>query len=90
MGSAISKDVPPYVIINGNPAHPHGLNQEGLKRKGFSKQSLKHLRDAYKLVYRSGLTVEEVLPKLEQLATSCEEVVLFMDFIKSSTRGIIR
>lgn len=90
MGSAVSKDVPPYVIINGNPAHPHGLNLEGLKRRGFSKESLKALRDAYKLIYRSGHTLEEALPKLEDLAAACQEVRLFIDFIKASTRGILR
>lgn len=90
MGSAISKDVPPYVIVNGNPAHPHGLNLEGLKRRGFSKQALKALRDAYKLLYRQGLTLEEALPGLQQLASSCEEVKQFIEFIKASTRGIIR
>ncbi len=90
MGSAVSKDVPPYVIVNGNPAHPHGLNLEGLKRRGFSKEALKSLRDAYKLVYRSGLIMEEALPKLEQMATSVEQVADFLGFIKASTRGIIR
>lgn len=90
MGSAVSKDVPPYVIVNGNPAHPHGLNLEGLKRRGFSKESLKTLRDAYKLVYRQGLTLEEALPKLESLSAACDEVMPFIEFIKSSARGIIR
>jgi len=90
MASAVSKDVPPYVIVNGNPAHPHGLNLEGLKRRGFSKDALKGLRDAYKLVYRQGLTVDEAMPKLLQLAKSCAEITPFIDFIKSSTRGIIR
>ncbi len=90
MGSAVSKDVPPYVIVNGNPSHPHGLNLEGLKRRGFSKETLKQLRDAYKLVYRSGLTLEEALPKLGSLASACAEVAYFTDFIKSATRGIIR
>lgn len=90
MGSAVSKDVPPFVIVNGNPAHPHGLNLEGLKRRGFSRETLKSLRDAYRLVYRSGLTLEEALPRLEPLAASCQEVTDFADFIKSSTRGILR
>lgn len=90
MGSAVSKDVPPYVIVNGNPSHPHGLNLEGLKRRGFSKESLKSLRDAYKLVYRQGLTLDEAIPKLEGLAKSYQEVAHFIEFIKASTRGIIR
>lgn len=90
MGSAVSKDVPPYVIVNGNPAHPHGLNIEGLKRKGFSKEALKGLREAYKLVYRKGLTIEEAMPKLELVTKSVGEVLPFMEFIKSAKRGIIR
>lgn len=90
MGSAVSKDVPPYVIVNGNPAHPHGLNLEGLKRRGFSKEALKAIRDAYKLVYRKGLTIEEAMPKLEELAKASKEVQPFMEFIKSATRGILR
>ena len=90
MGSAVSKDVPPYVIVNGNPAHPHGLNLEGLKRRGFTKEALKNLRLAYKQVYRQGLTIEEALPELEELAKVSAEVVPFIEFIKASTRGILR
>jgi len=90
MGSAVSKDVPPYVIVNGNPAHPHGLNIEGLKRNDFSKEVIKTIRDAYKLVYRSGYTIEEVSPKLEALASGCAELVHFNSFIKASKRGIVR
>lgn len=90
MGSAISKDVPPYIMVNGNPAHPHGLNTEGLKRKGFSKDALKILRDAYKTIYRSGMTVEEALLKLEIMSNSQPEVKPLAEFLKSSTRGILR
>ena len=90
MGSVVSKDIPPYVIVNGNPAHPHGLNLEGLKRRGFSKEALKALRDAYKLVYRKGLTIEEAVPQLEELSKKIAEVQPFLDFVKSATRGILR
>ena len=90
MGSAVSKDVAPYLIVNGNPAQARGLNLEGLKRRGFSKQTLKSLREAYKLVYDSGLIIKEALPKLEPLAASSEEVSHFVEFIKASSRGILR
>ena len=90
MGSAVSKDVPPYVMINGNPAHPHGLNIEGLKRHDFSKEVIKSIRDAYKLVYRSGYTLEEASPKLDALAHGCAELLHFNEFIRASKRGIVR
>lgn len=90
MGSAISKDVPPYVMVNGNPAHPHGLNSEGLKRHGFSAEALKILRDAYKTIYRSGMTVEEALAKLEVMSVSQPEVLPLTNFLKQSKRGILR
>ena len=90
MGSAISKDVPPYIIVNGNPAHPHGLNTEGLKRHGFSKEALRILRDAYKTIYRSGMTVEEALVKLEVMSVSQPEVKPLTDFLKRAQRGILR
>ncbi len=90
MGSAISKDVPPYIMVNGNPAHPHGLNSEGLKRHGFSAEALKILRDAYKTIYRSGMTVEEALVKLEVMSVSQPEVLPLTRFLKQSQRGILR
>ena len=90
MGSAISKDVPPYVIVNGSPAEAHGLNLEGLKRRGFSKETLKALRDAYKIIYRQGLTVEEAKPKLAELAQTTPDVQALLDFLEGSQRGIVR
>lgn len=90
MGSAISKDVPPYVIVNGSPAEAHGLNLEGLKRRGFSKDTLKVLRDAYKIIYRQGLTVEEAKPKLAELAQTTPDVQALLDFLEGSQRGIVR
>lgn len=90
MGSAISKDIPPYIIVNGNPAHPHGLNSEGLKRYQFSKESIQALREAYRVVYRSGHTVQEATQHLTGLAQQHPEVDRLMKFITSSRRGILR
>jgi UDP-N-acetylglucosamine acyltransferase len=90
MGSAISKDVPPYIIVSGNPTHPHGLNNEGLKRHKFSKESMKALREAYRIIYRSGLTVEEAKSPLDTLAGESAEVRNLLAFIEASQRGIIR
>ncbi len=90
MGSAISKDVPPFLMVNGNPAAPHGLNNEGIKRRNFTKETQQALRDAYKLIYRAGLTLEEAKIQLKQLAYAHPEVKLMLDFIEEAKRGIIR
>ena len=90
MGSAISKDVPPYMMVNGSPAQAHGLNSEGIKRKGFSKEAMKALRDAYKIIYRSKLTIEEAKQQLKPLADAHPEVKSMLDFLNESQRGILR
>ena len=90
MGSAIGKDVPPYVIVSGNPAQPHGLNIEGLKRRGFDKEVIRGLKEAYKVIYRSGLTVEEALNRLRKLAESTSEIEAMITFLTHSSRGIVR
>jgi len=90
MGSAISKDVPPYVMVNGSPAHPHGLNVEGLKRRGLDKATLAALREAYRIIYRSGLTTQEAKVQLKELAELHTEVGHMLDFLHKSQRGILR
>ena len=90
MGSAISKDVPPYVMVNGSPAHAHGLNSEGIKRKGFSKEALKALREAYKIIYRSHNTIDVAKEKIKSLAEKNPEVQKMLTFIEQSERGILR
>ena len=90
MGSAIPKDVPPFVLASGHMARPYGLNVEGLKRRGFSPETILNLRRAYKLVYKSGLPLKEAMTEMRGLAGSCAEVGEFYDFIERSQRGIIR
>lgn len=89
-GSMVSQDVPPYVMAQGNHARPFGVNLEGLKRRGFEKATMHAIRQAYKLIYRSGKTLEEVLPEIEYLTKTETAVSLFLDFLNRSTRGIIR
>lgn len=88
--SGVAQDVPPYVIAQGNHATPFGLNIEGLKRRGFDKESLHAIRNAYKILYRSGKTLEEAKPEIAELAKQHAAVQLFVDFFERSTRGIIR
>ncbi len=88
--SGVAQDVPPYVIAQGNHATPFGINIEGLKRRGFDKSALHAIRNAYKLLYRSGKTFEEAKPEIEALAKEQPAVNLFVEFFARSTRGIIR
>ncbi len=88
--SGVAQDVPPYVIAQGNHATPFGINIEGLKRRGFDKESLNAIRSAYKLLYRSGRTLDEVKSEIAKLAEQSPAVKVFSDFFMRSTRGIIR
>ncbi|MCC6206818.1 MAG: acyl-ACP--UDP-N-acetylglucosamine O-acyltransferase [Gammaproteobacteria bacterium] len=90
MGSVISKDVPPYVLVSGHMAKPYGLNVEGLKRRGFSAETISDLRRAYKLLYKSRLTLEQAVGEIRALAQTTPEAGALVAFIEASTRGVIR
>ncbi len=89
-GSVIIKDVPAYVITQGYPATPFGVNSEGLKRRGFSKESISAIRYAYKTLYRQGLSLNDAVAELEKQAIEHTELLPLINGIKSSERGIIR
>ncbi|WP_445115979.1 acyl-ACP--UDP-N-acetylglucosamine O-acyltransferase [Acinetobacter sp. WZC-1] len=89
--SLILKDVPAYVMVSGNPAHAFAMNVEGMRRKGWSKQVIQGLRDAFKLIYKANLTTEQALDKIrEEILPSVAEVQLLIDSLVQSKRGIIR
>ncbi len=90
IASIIVKDVPPYLMVSGNTAKPNGLNRVGLRRNGFSDDTVEAMRKAYRIVYREGLLVKDAIKKLETLANINREVANFTRFIKESERGIIR
>lgn len=89
MGSAIGKDVPAFVTVQGNPAEARSMNFEGMRRRGFAKEVIETLRKAYKIVYRQGLTLEQAYVELEALPSS-PQLQIFIESLKSSTRGITR
>ena len=89
-GSVVLKDIPAYVMATGNTATPHGINTEGLRRRGFSPDALRTLRQAYKVIYRQRLTLEQALEQLEQMRAGCPELQTLIDSLQASTRGIIR
>ncbi len=90
MGSAIAKDVPPYVMVSGNPAKPHGLNTEGLKRRGFSAEATRAMRNAYKALYMSGLKLDEARERIAAMADANPELEVMRDFLAASKRSIVR
>jgi len=91
MGSAISKDVPPYFTVAGHPAHPYGINSEGLRRREFSPERIKRIRDYYKVIYKSGLRLEAAQERLQAVADGgCADAARLAEFIATSQRSIIR
>ncbi len=94
MNTSLTQDVPPYVILSGNPAAVHGLNLEGLKRRGFGREQLQAIRAAYKILYKSGLTLDEAKQALQTAQTDypagAANLQAMQNFLDGSTRGIVR
>ena len=88
MGSVVLKDVPPFLMVAGNSARPHGLNTEGLRRHGFAPEQLRTLKHAYRDLYRRGLSVEQAVSSIEEY--SCPHARHMAEFVRASKRGIIR
>ena len=90
VGSVVFKDIPPYVMAAGYDAKPHGINAEGLKRRGFTAESITNIKRAYKILYRQSLTLEEAKLALSEQALTARELQILIDFLSLSTRGIVR
>ena len=90
ISSVITQDVPPFVVVAGTPCAPHGINAEGLKRRGFTPEAIAALRRAYKTLYKSSLTLAEARAELEAQAAGSPEVRTLLDFLATSSRGILR
>lgn len=88
--AAVTRDVPPYLLVAGSPAEPKGINSEGLKRRGFDAAQIANIKAAYRIFYRSGLKLAEATAQLAALAPSQPEIRPFVDFLASSERSIIR
>ncbi|MBA4739972.1 MAG: acyl-ACP--UDP-N-acetylglucosamine O-acyltransferase [Burkholderiales bacterium] len=91
VGSVVLSDVPPYVTCSGDVAKPHGINAEGLKRRGFLRASIKMIRDAYKVLYRSSLSLNEARMEIDRMARESSELIVLSEFLSSTSgRSIIR
>jgi UDP-N-acetylglucosamine acyltransferase len=90
MFSYLTKDVPAYVVASGRPAEPRGINVQGLRRRGFTAEQQRRIRDAYRTVYRLGLKLEEAIARIEERAAEAPELDLFLASLRASARGLAR
>lgn len=90
VGTVLLQDLPPCVTVAGNPAAPHGINSEGLRRRGFSAEGISAIKRAYRILYRSGLKLDEAREQIAALTGEFAEVQAFSDFINQSGRGLVR
>ena len=90
MGSVINRDVPPYVTVAGTYAEPHGINSEGLRRRGYSSDRIMAIKRAYKTVYKSGLSLADARAQLALAAQDAPDIKLMLDFIERSQRSLVR
>jgi UDP-N-acetylglucosamine acyltransferase len=90
MFTYVTKDVPAFVVVSGRPAEPRGINVEGLKRRAYTAEQIRDIREAYRTVYRQGLTLEEAITVLTAPAGSDERVARFVASLRGGTRGLVR
>ena len=90
ISAVIVKDVPPFVMVEGNTARARAINREGMRRRGMSSEIIDAIRRAYKILYRQGLTVEKAIEELAPLADQFPDVQRFVQFVSKSERGIVR
>jgi UDP-N-acetylglucosamine acyltransferase len=88
--AAVTRDVPPYVMAVGQPASAHSVNAEGLKRRGFTPEQIRNIRNAFRVLYRSGLKLADATRELEALAKEQPEIQPIVEFLPRSTRSILR
>jgi UDP-N-acetylglucosamine acyltransferase len=88
--AAVTRDVPPYIMAVGQPATPHSVNSEGLKRRDFSVEQIRNIREAFRVLYRRDLPLEAAVKELTALAETHSEIRPFVDFIAASNRSLIR
>ena len=90
IASVVTKDVPAYVTAQGQPAEPRGINAEGLKRRGFTSEQIRNIREAYRTVFRKALNLDEAVALIEDLVLDQPELQMFLDSLKQGTRGLAR
>jgi UDP-N-acetylglucosamine acyltransferase len=90
MYSGVNLDVPAYMMMSGTPSVPRGINSEGLKRRDFDTQQIRNIKDAYRIIYRNSLKLDEAISELEQRVASQPELEILLESLRGSERGIAR
>ncbi len=90
MYSGVNRDVPAYTMVSGQPAVPRGINSEGLKRRGFDAEQLRYIKQAYRSIYRKGNRLSDAIDEIAALTDTRPELVLLLDSLRKSKRGLIR
>ncbi len=90
MGSAITQDIPPFIMVGGKPTRPHGINSVGMERNGITAEDVRLIRNAYKIIYKMNLRLEDAIEQIEELATDSKELVEMVSFLRNVRRGILR
>lgn len=90
MGSAITHDIPPFVIVGGRPTCPHGVNSIGMERNGISPEVIRKIRKAYKILYKNNLRLEYAIEEMEDFSGESNELSYMISFLRNVTRGILR
>jgi len=90
MGSAITQDIPPFVMVGGKPTRPHGINSVGMERNGVSAEDIRLIRKAYKLIYKMNLRLEDAIEQMEEIAEESTEMADMIRFLRNVNRGILR
>ncbi|MGR9086016.1 MAG: acyl-ACP--UDP-N-acetylglucosamine O-acyltransferase [Gammaproteobacteria bacterium] len=90
MGSAITQDVPPFIMVGGKPTKPHGINSVGMERNGILPEDIRLIRKAYKIIYKMNLRLEDAIDQMEEIAGDSKELSLMVDFLRNVSRGILR
>ncbi len=90
MGSAITQDIPPFIMVGGKPTRPHGINSVGMERNGISAEDIRLIRNAYKIIYKMNLRLEDAIEKMEEMAVESQQLSDMISFLRNVSRGILR
>ena len=90
MGSAITQDIPPFIMVGGKPTRPHGINSVGMERNGISAEDIRLIRNAYKIIYKMNLRLEDAIEQMEALVGDSQQLFDMISFLRNVRRGILR